>query len=144
MPLLTPYSSSRCRARRSHTPFLRAPPPPRTAAAPRRASSVVFMLRHRDGEPPAPSCCPVSGLHPGCAHQYAPRPTMSRCRPRHCAERGRSDRAPVRAPARPHVRLSGRLGRWPMGHQPGRGCLSRLLAQRSCWPRAGFRPSPGF
>jgi hypothetical protein len=115
-PLLTLYSSSRRRARWSHTLFLRAPPPPRTATAP--ASFAIFMPRHRHGEPPAPSCCLPSGLYPGGAHpahRAAPHPMVSR--------------------------LPGRLGRWTVGHQPSQGRLNRLLAQRSYRPRAGFRPS---
>jgi hypothetical protein len=32
-------------------------------------------------------------------------------------------------------------GTQPVGRQPGRGRHNRLLAQRSCWPQVGFRPS---
>jgi hypothetical protein len=128
----------------------RAPPPSssehrhclRTSS--RRASSAVFVPCRRHGEPPAPSRCPASGLHPGGAHpahRAAPRTTVSQCCPRHCTNCGHSDRAPVRVPARPRVQLPGRLGRWPVGRQPGRGRLNRLLAQRSCRPQAESRPT---
>jgi hypothetical protein len=136
-PLLTPILPRDAghvgAARRSSEHRHRLGPPPH------RTSSAIFMSRHCHGEPPAPSCCPTSGLHPGGAHpahRTAPLPTVSRCLPRYYAGRGRGDRAPVRAPARPRVRLSGRLGHWPMGRQPDRGSLNRLLAQRSCRPRA--------
>jgi hypothetical protein len=45
-PLLTLYSSSRHRARRSRKPFLGAPPPPRIVAVP-------SLLRHLHAAPPS-------------------------------------------------------------------------------------------
>jgi hypothetical protein len=45
-PLLSPYSSSRCSAHRSGTPFLRTPPPPRIAAT-------SGLLRRLHATPPS-------------------------------------------------------------------------------------------
>jgi hypothetical protein len=111
----------------------------RLGPPPRRASSAVFMPHHRHGEPPSPSRCPVSGLHPGGAHpahRAAPRPTVSRCRPQHCIGCGLGDHAPVRPPARPCIRLQGRLGHWHVGCQFGRAALT------GCWPSGAVGHGP--
>jgi hypothetical protein len=121
-------------------PHRSSEPRHRLGLPPCQASSAVFMPCHHHGEPPAPSHCPLSGLHlvsAHPAHQATPRPTVSRCLPCHCAGHGRGDRAP----ARPHVRLPGRLGRWPVGCQPGRGHLNRLLAHQSGRLWAVSRPN---